>query len=238
MPEKPDEVSASSKGSKKGSGVRKLHYIVHLDSETDQVIKVEEMDEATNTTREMPLPLFLDEEGTEPDAAESEESMTVEVAVDFSALGDLASGEPITIPLATPKAEIPLSTPKAHLTFSTPKADSPPSTPKAFLTLSTPKADSPPSTPKAFLTLSTPKADSPPSTPKADSSPSTPKADSSPATPKADSSPSTPKAHLTFSTPKADSPPSTPKAKSAGFSRGTTVRKTAGPCLRFRFKPE
>ncbi|HKR23009.1 MAG TPA: hypothetical protein VJS17_10460 [Pyrinomonadaceae bacterium] len=231
----------STKGTK-DSGVRKLHYIVHLDAETDQIIKIEEMDEATNTTREMPLPLFLADPEEKSRAAEGG-------ATGF--VFDLPQQNPFSQPVTYPNYGYPMPWPMIPPQFMppTPCVAPPcvappvgfaapqtlPSMANAHVVLSTPKVDPPDppdSAPVAHLVYSTPKVDPPDersSMPGAHLVLSTPKVDPP------DPPNSRPVAHLVFQTPKADTP-GTPKEKSEGS--GVRGGKVVGPCLKFRFKSE
>jgi hypothetical protein len=67
-PQRPRDEATGTEG-----GVKKLHYIVHVVSGTNQIIKVEELDEEAKTSRELPLPLFLSFEDDEDERAEEVE---------------------------------------------------------------------------------------------------------------------------------------------------------------------
>jgi hypothetical protein len=73
MSDKPDEVNQPSpddEGDSKNA-VKRLIYIVHLDTETNQVIKVEEWDEAANASRDLTIfSLASEEEEKSTDEAE------------------------------------------------------------------------------------------------------------------------------------------------------------------------
>lgn len=221
--------------------VKKIHYIVHLDAETNQLIKIEQIDEATNTTREMPLPLFF----VDPEEKSGAETGATGIVFDLpqaSPFNQPVAGfvppypyhygypmpwpmmpspfmppPPCVPPVGFAGTQPPPPTAKAHVVLSTPKVD-PPDPPNAtavaHLVLSTPKVDPPDervATPGAHFVLSTPKVD-PPDPPNA-----------------------TPTAHVVFSTPKVDPPPP-PDEKSEGS--GVRGGKAGGPFLKFRFKSE
>jgi len=244
MPEKTEvpDPGPSGKGSTKDSGVRKLHYIVHLDAATDQIIKIEEMDEATNTTREMPLPLFLvDPEEKSGGAAESATGFVFDLPQPNFFSQPVTSfvppypyhGYPMHWPMMPPQFMPPSACVPQPVSFAAPQP--PPSMGHAHVVISTPKVDPPDppdSTPVAHVVYSTPKADSPDakaSMPGAHVVLSTPKVDP-PDPPNA-----RPTAHLVFQTPKVD-PPVTPEERSEGS--GVRGGKVVGPCLKFRFKSE
>jgi hypothetical protein len=62
--------------------VKKLHYIVHVVAETNQIIKVEEFNEDTKVSRELPLPLFLSDEA-DGELTEEEPDEFVEYEYDW-----------------------------------------------------------------------------------------------------------------------------------------------------------
>ena len=71
MPDEPADVPQQPlDNATRTAKVRKLHYIVHVEADTNQIIKVEEMDEEAKTSRELPLPLFLSFDDDESDAEE------------------------------------------------------------------------------------------------------------------------------------------------------------------------
>jgi len=66
--ERPDEA-----GGKGAEGVKRLHYVYHVVAETNQLIKIEELDEETMEAREIPLPLAVDFGGSEEESARDRE---------------------------------------------------------------------------------------------------------------------------------------------------------------------
>jgi hypothetical protein len=54
-----DAVASDPEDATENGGVRQLHFIYHVVADTNQLIKIEELDETTGATKEVPVPLFV-----------------------------------------------------------------------------------------------------------------------------------------------------------------------------------
>src|SRR5689334_2356589 len=140
MSDKPDEVtqpSPDNEGAAKEGSVKKLHYIVHLDTTTNQIIKVEEVDEATNAARDLTI-LSLASEEDEKSTDEVEVGAGKEFEFDWpsGAVQADISLDPSGSPIAAPDEE---TTRNVAASFVMTEAASSSGTPNLTIAFVTPK---------------------------------------------------------------------------------------------------